>query len=85
MKHMQYITIPQLAKMMGVNRVTIYRKVKTGQIKATKIGHSYIIEDDEIKKALGQKLTQRDKKLIDKAVKKVVREYGQVLKLLGRE
>ena len=45
---MKYLTIPQLAKMMGVSRTTVYRKVKSGEIKATKVGHDYIVDDKEI-------------------------------------
>jgi len=82
---MQYITIPQLAKMLGVSRVTVYRKVKSGKITATKIGHTYVIADKEIDKILGNQLTDDAKKRIDEAVKKTVAEYGEVLKLLGKQ
>lgn len=82
---MKYITIPQLAKMMGVNRVTVYRRVKSGEIKATKVGHDYIIDDKEIQRLLSQDITAADKRRIDKAVKKTVEEYGDVLKWLGKE
>jgi hypothetical protein len=34
---------------------------------------------------LGKALDENDKKEIDKAVKKTVGEYGQTLKLLGKE
>lgn len=79
------VTIPQLARMLGLSRTTVYRKVRSGEISGTKAGHDYIISDSEIDKALGKKLSSADKKRIDKAVKKTVREYGEVLKLLGDE
>lgn len=82
---MRYITIPQLAKMMGVSRVTVYRRVKSGEIKATKVGHDYIVDDKEIQRLLSQDITAADKKRIDKAVKRTVEEYGDVLKWLGKE
>ena len=66
---MQYITIPQLAKMLGVSRVTVYRKVKSGKIPATKIGHTYVISDEEMDKILGNQLSEDAKKQIDDAVK----------------
>jgi hypothetical protein len=34
---------------------------------------------------LGKTLQEKDKKEIDNAVRKTVKEYGEVLKLLGRE
>jgi excisionase family DNA binding protein len=82
---MAYITIPQLAKMLGVSRVTIYRKVKSGRIPAVKVGHTYVITDDEIETILAKELTSRDKSRIESLVKRVVNEYGETLKLLGKE
>ena len=82
---MKYITIPQLAKMMGVSRTTVYRRVKSGEIQATKVGHDYIVDDKEIQRLLSQDITEADKTRIDKAVKKTVEEYGDVLKWLGKE
>ncbi len=82
---MSHITIPQLAKMLGLSRITVYRKVKSGEIPAERAGHTYIISDEEISKILGLKLSEQSKRRIDKAVRKTVKEYGEVLKLLGRE
>lgn len=80
-----YITIPQLAKMLGKSRVTVYRKVKSGEIPAKKVGNVYIISDEEVEKVLSEELTESDKELIDRAVKKTVEEYGEVLRRLGKE
>ncbi len=82
---MSYITIPQLAKMLGVSRGTVYNRVKSGEITATKIGHDYLISNKEISRVLSKKLTKTDKARIDRAVKKTVKEYGEVLRRLGRE
>ncbi len=80
-----YITIPQLAKILGLSRIAVYRKVKKGQIKTTKIGRSYAIDRKSVEAILGKTLAEEDKKQIDAAVKKTVKEYGQTLKLLGTE
>ncbi len=85
MKKSEYLTIPQLAKILGVSRIAVYRQVKKGQIKAVKIGRNYAIPQKQISAILGKSLRQTDKKEIDSAVKKTVKEYGQVLKLLGSE
>ena len=81
----EYITIPELAKLLGVSRIAIYNRVKKGQIPATRIGRTYIITDQTIKDILGKEVTTKGKKRIDTAVHKVVREYGEVLKKLVRE
>ncbi|MGD9109342.1 MAG: helix-turn-helix domain-containing protein [Phycisphaerales bacterium] len=82
---MSHITVPQLAKMLGISRVTAYRKVKSGEIQATKVGHMYIIDDKTLSKVLSKELDEKTKHKIDKAVKKTVKEYGQVLKMLSKE
>jgi excisionase family DNA binding protein len=82
---MAYITIPQLAKMLGVSRVTVYRKVKAGEIPAEKIGRNYVISDSEINNILNKKLSSKDKEKIEQAVQKIVQEYGETLRLLGKE
>ena len=81
----KYITIPELAKLLGVSRIAIYKRVKKGQIPATKIGRTYVITDRTIADILGKKVTEKGKKRIDAAVRKTVREYGEVLRQLGKE
>ena len=52
-----HITIPQLAKLLGVSRIAIYKKVKNGQIPAKKAGKIYIISDSIVADILGKKLS----------------------------
>ncbi|MCH7612478.1 MAG: helix-turn-helix domain-containing protein [Candidatus Marinimicrobia bacterium] len=85
MTNEKYITIPELAKLLGVSRIAIYKRVKKGQIPATKIGRTYVITDQTIANILGKNVTRRRKKQIDAAVRKIVLEYGEVLKQLGKE
>lgn len=81
----KYITIPELAKLLGVSRIAVYNRVKKGQIPATRIGRTYVITDKTVADILGKKVTAERKKQIDAAVARTVREYGEVLKLLGKE
>ena len=85
MDHAKYITIPELAKLLGVSRIAIYKRVKKGQIPATKIGRTYVITDETIADILGKEVTSRGKERIDAAVRRTVREYGAVLKQLAKE
>ena len=81
----RYITIPELARLLGVSRIAIYNRVKKGQIPAIRIGRNYVITDKTMTEILGKKTTEEGKKRIDVAVNRTVREYGEVLKLLGKE
>jgi excisionase family DNA binding protein len=84
-KKSNYITIPELAKVLGLSRIAIFKRVKKGAIKAVKIGRNYAIPRAYIDSILGKTLGDNDKKEIDMAVKKTVKEYGRTLKLLGKE
>ena len=79
------ITIPALANLLGVTRVTIYRRVKRGDIPARKIGKMYVITDAVVQEILGKQTSDRTKRQIDTAVRKTVSDYGKLLKELGKE
>ena len=81
----KYITIPELARLLGVSRIAVYNRVKKGQIPATKIGGAYVITDQTVAEILGRKTTDAGKKTIDAAVDRTLREYGEVIKRLGKE
>jgi len=85
MKDNKFITIPQLAKFLGLSRIAVYNKVKKGEIEAIKIGRNYAIPNKYIDDIIGKKLSAKRKKEIYKAVKKTVEEYGEVLKLLANK
>ena len=84
-KKREYLTIPQLAKMLGISRIAVYRKVKKGQIKAQKIGRNYAIPSQAIGVSRSKSLSANAKKEIEAVIQRVVREYGETLRLLGRE
>lgn len=81
----RYITIPQLAKALGISRIAVYRRVKSGAIAATKVGRTYVISDRTVNEILGKALSQKTKAGIDKAIYGTTSEYGQVLKWLSKE
>ena len=81
----QYITIPELAKKLGLSRVAVFKKVKKGEIEAIRIGRTYAIPITAFEEIVGKTLKDENKREIDAAVKKTVKEYGEVLRLLGKE
>jgi excisionase family DNA binding protein len=85
MENSEYISIAQVAQIMGISRIAVYQKIKKGQIKAIRIGRSFAVPKKYLTDIAGKTLSEKDKKIIDKAVKKTFQEYGELLKLLGRE
>jgi excisionase family DNA binding protein len=78
-----FVTIPQLAKLLGLSRIAVYNRVKKGQIQAARIGRTYVITDEELSHILGDNVSEGRKKQIDAAVERTAREFGEVLKFLG--
>ncbi|MDD5551739.1 MAG: helix-turn-helix domain-containing protein [Candidatus Pacebacteria bacterium] len=85
MENKKFYTVKEVADILGISRVAVFRKVKNEQIKAEKIGRNFAIPKEELGFVLEKTLKEEDKKLIDKAVKKTVKDYGETLKLLGAE
>jgi excisionase family DNA binding protein len=85
MEKNKYISMSEFAKSLGVSRIAVYKKIKKGQIKAIRIGRSFAIPKKYLTDIMGKTLSKKDKMIIDKAVEKTIKEYGEVLRLLGRE
>ena len=85
MENRELITTAELAKILGISRIAVFKRIKRGQIKAIRVGRSFVIPKDSLPEVLGQVLSKKNKREIETAVKKTIREYGQTLRLLGNE
>jgi len=83
MKNKKFLSTTELAKLLGVSRIAIYKKIKKGQIKAKRVGHNFVIDKKDLAGILDEKLTEGEKRMIERAVKKTTDEYGETLRLLG--
>ena len=81
----KYITIPELAKLLGVSRAAVYKRVKKGEIPAIRPGKAYLISDPDVQRILGKRLTKKDKDQVEIAIQRIVHEYSDVLKWLSKE
>lgn len=84
-----HVSVAELAKMLGVSRIAVFKRIKKGQIPAEKIGRAYVISMNTVNEltqgAKAGALTDSQKEVIKEAVGKVVKEYGETLRLLGKE
>lgn len=83
MKHKKYFSTNELAKILGISRIAVFKKIKRGEIKAVKVGRNFVIQKEDLGGILDEELTKKDKIQIEKAVKKVAKEYRETLKLLA--
>ena len=77
----------EVAKLLHISRIAVFQKIKQGLIKAEKIGKNYAIPREEIEHLLeiNKNLTEKDKKEINNAVRRAIDEYGQAIRMLGKE
>jgi len=73
----------EIAKILGISRVAVFKKIKKGDIQARKIGRNFVIPRTEVESILGKELTEKQKKIINEAVDKAFKDYGPALKMLG--
>ncbi len=89
MTQKDFLSITEVAKLLNLSRTTIHNKIKSGEIKAIRVGHNFAVSTEEVKRIagdiVGHPLTEEEKQKIDKVVRKTVDEYGEVLKKLGKE
>ncbi len=81
----KYFSAPEIAKLLGVSRTAIFKKIKSGHIHAEKIGRNYIIPREEYEAVLGIFVPERRKRDIENTVERVVKKYGAALRKLGKE
>lgn len=75
----------EVAKLLGISRVAVFKKIKSGEIKAKKVGRNYVVNKKDLPEILGSFLREEKKREIESAVKKAIHDYGETLRLLGKE
>jgi excisionase family DNA binding protein len=85
-----YLSVTELAKALGISRVAVFKRIQKGKIPAQKLGRAYIISTADVDHLLSngeikEALSEERKEEIQKAVKKIINEYGDTLRLLGKE
>jgi len=85
MNNKKLVSTSQAAKILGISRIAVFNKIRKGEIRAEKVGRNYVIRKDQLSTITGQDLSEKEKNVIEKAVAGTVSEYGETLRLLGRE
>ena len=79
------LSTTETAKLLGISRIAVFKKIKAGEIKAKRVGRNFVIHKKDLPDILGTVLSEKKKRDIASAVEKVVKEYGETLRLLGQE
>ena len=84
----RYLSTSEVAELLGISRVAVLKQIKTGRLKAIRIGRNYAIDI----RVLGAKTnivieakSGEDEVQIEQAMDRVLKEYSVALKRLGNE
>ena len=53
----RYVTVAEVAGLLRVSNMTIYRLVQSGQLPAVRVGRSYRIREEDVDSFLGNQYT----------------------------
>ena len=76
-------SVTEVAKLMGISRTHVLRKIESGEIAATKVGNTYIINKGDLP-GIYRHITDKDKKEVETAVNRTLSEYEEVIRKLGK-
>jgi len=80
----RFISTSEAAKILGISRIAVFKQIKSGKLKAEKIGRNFVIDKVILIGSLEQPDEKRKKEISD-TVDQVFREYGEVIRKLGKE
>lgn len=81
----ELLSTTEVASLLGISRVAVFKKIKTGELPAQKVGRNYVIERRHVQPLAGHALSRAEKAEIARVVGKAVAEYREAFDLLGRE
>jgi len=79
------VSTTELAEILGISRISVFKRIKSGKLKACKVGRSFYIARKDLPEVLGTIVGEKEKKDINDAVTKAVKQYGETFRLLGKE
>lgn len=54
----RFLTVAEVADLMRVSTMTVYRLIKAGELRAVRVGKSYRLAEDDVDRYLAQGFTQ---------------------------
>ena len=75
----------EVATILKQSRIEVFRKIKSGKIKAEKVGRNYVVSRESLMEALGKVVGDKNKNDIEAAIEKALKQYGGAFRLLGKE
>lgn len=85
MESKDFISTTEVAQILGISRIAVFKKIKSGEIKAQKVGRNFVVARQDILEIAGKIMGERRKQEIESSVEKTLEDYGEAIKKLGKE
>lgn len=82
-KEKNLLSVTEAAVILGISRMHMIRKIRSGEVKAVRVGHRYIIDRNELG-GIFKRISAAEKRLVETAVARTMKEYGDVIRKLGK-
>ncbi len=76
-----FLSTSEVAKLLGISRIAVFKQVQSGKLPARKIGRNYVIKREDLQLPYAV-LTEEKKEVLNHSVDKVIDDYGETLRLL---
>jgi len=80
-----FFSTSEAAKILGISRIAVFNRVKKGKLRAIRIGRNWAIPKEELENTLRRPLSDEEKDILQRGVRKVIDEFGETLRRLGKE
>jgi excisionase family DNA binding protein len=70
----EFYSTTEVARILNISRVSVFRQIKLGKIKAIKIGRNFVISHDGLLEALGKSVGTAKKEAIERAIDRAMKE-----------
>jgi len=81
----KFYSTTEAAVILNISRISVFRRIKLGKLKATKIGRNFVITHEDLLEALGEKIGPAKKAQIEKAIGRAMKDYKEVFQKLAKE
>jgi excisionase family DNA binding protein len=78
------ISVQEAADLLGYSRQHVLRLINSGEVSAQKIGRNFVVDKTSLPLIFND-ISKQEKSEINRAVDKVFKEYGDVIKKLSKE
>jgi excisionase family DNA binding protein len=54
----QFMTVSEVARVLRISNMTVYRLISSGQLQAVRVGKSYRLREEDVDRYLGERFTE---------------------------